>query len=179
MRFQAQSRICTLSLAIAVSTFGWIGLEAQELVADPFAGHLLGEWSGHGEYDGNRLDVTRHWTLELGERFLKADMRVTMPNGASFRGLTYWKAAGHGAYEVTWLDGTGRMQRLDALRDASGLVSSNFLDHFSERGTEWRRWEFAVTGDDSYVERLYAQIEDRWVLQAEFMFERCGDGCSH
>lgn len=105
---------------------------AQALEADAFATHVLGDWTGRGIYDGNELSLTRSWTLELGGRFLRADMAVSMPNGASFGALTYWKMLDAGRYEVTWLDGMGRTQTLHADRDPrSGLVSTEFLDELA------------------------------------------------
>jgi hypothetical protein len=65
---------------------------AQDTRPGPFEGALVGEWEGEGVYEGNRLSLTRSWTVELGGHLLKADMRVAMPNGASFGALTYWKA---------------------------------------------------------------------------------------
>jgi len=148
-------------------------LAAQDLDRDAFAVHVLGEWTGTGVYDGNTLSLTRVWTLELGARFLRADMRVAMPDGASFGAVMYWKTADNGVYEVVWMDGTGRRQELHAVRDAdTGLVWSNYLDQLAEDGPEWRRWEFLGTGPESYVERLFAQSPSGWALLTEFSFER-------
>lgn len=160
-----------LILACSLALVG--SASAQGLAGDPFASHVRGEWIGHGVYDGNELSLTRSWTLELGGQFLRADMAVSMPNGASFGGLTYWKMSQAGGYEVVWLDGTGRMQTLHAVRDPeSGLVSSDFVDDLAEDGPESRRWEFERTGLDSYVERLFRKRGDGWALLTEWRFER-------
>lgn len=89
---------------------------AQGLPADPFATHLLGYWEGEGEYEGSRLQLTRTWTLELRDQFFRADMQVTMANEGSFGALTFWKQVGDRISDILWMDGTGRMQRLQALR---------------------------------------------------------------
>jgi len=96
-----------------------------------------------------------------------------MPNGASFGALTYWKAEVGGEYRVTWMDGTGRMQTLEAFRDpATGLVSATYLDELAENGPEWRRWEFEVAGEDFYLERLFARPNGSWELLTEWSFRR-------
>ena len=140
---------------------------------DPFASHLLGEWSGSGMYEGNRLVLTRSWTLELGSMFLRADMAVSMANGASFGALMYWKRTGQGGYEIVWLDGLGRMQRLRAETDPqSSVVRSEYMDEFAERGPEMRRWEYERTGPGSYVERLLRLRNGKWELLTEWTFNR-------
>lgn len=175
--------ICSFHrLALCVLVFASASIEsasAQGLATDPFASHLTGEWMGRGVYEGNELSLTRSWTLELGGQFLRADMGVTMPNGASFGGLTYWKMTDAGGYEVAWLDGMGRMQTLRANRDPeSGLVSTDFLDELAEGGPESRRWEFESTGPDSYVERLFRRSGDDLELLTEWRFERVPSGSS-
>ncbi len=91
----------------------------------PFARALLGDWEGSGEYEGGELQLSRSWTLELRDRFLRADMHVSMANGATFGALMYWKPTTPGSYQVVWLDGAGRMQLLDAAWDeASATMSS-------------------------------------------------------
>ncbi len=163
----------TLAFALGVVAGTYEPARGQGLRLDRFAADLLGEWRGEGIYDGNRLALKRLWTLELGEQFLKADMRVSMPNGAAFGAYTYWKTAGDGVYEVVWMDGTGRAQTLHAIRDpGSGVVSANFFDELAEGGPGWRRWEFEASGPDSYLERLFAQTDAGWELQTEFAFER-------
>jgi len=148
---------------------------AQDMEADPFAASLIGEWSGQGLYQGNELALARTWSLELGGQFLKGDMAVSMPNGASFGALTYWIKTGPETYVVTWMDGTGRMQRLEALLDpASGVVTSEYTDEQAENGPEERRWEFAIDDPDAYAERLFRQTADGWELLAEWTFERTG-----
>ncbi len=138
---------------------------------DTFALHLLGEWSGSGVYEGSRLDLTRAWNLEFGAAFLKVDMAVSMPNGGSFGGLMYWRASGQGRYEIVWLDGSGRMQRLQAQTEGS-LVWSEYVDEFTASGAEPRRWEFAPTGPDSYLERVLVRREGSWELLTEWRFKR-------
>ena len=146
---------------------------AQDLRDDPFASHVTGEWTGIGIYDGNELSLTRSWTLELGDQFLRADMGVSMPNGATFGALTYWKATGEGSYEVIWMDATGRMQPFAATRDpASGVVRSDFVDALAEGGAEPRRWEFEATGQDAYVERLFRRNGNSLELLTEWTFKR-------
>ncbi len=148
---------------------------AQSMGSDPLASGLKGEWVGSGEYEGNRLDLTRDWTLELWDQFLRADMRVTMPNGASFSGLTYWKVVGEDEYQVVWMDAMGRMQPLAVTRDPeSGIWASEFLDEYVEGGPEQRRWEFELTGSESYVERLFRQTAEGWEKLTEWSFTRSG-----
>lgn len=167
----ARAALLTLGLGCALVT----PLTGQSTVleADPFAVHLLGEWSGSGEYDGNRLDLTRSWALDLGGRFLRADMSVEMPDGVPFGALMFWKSSAAGRYEVTWMDGIGRMQSLEARVDAeSGLVAAEYLDDLAEEGPERRRWEYERTGPDSYVERLFRMVGDEGELLAEWTFAR-------
>jgi hypothetical protein len=143
------------------------------LEADPFAVHLLGEWSGSGLYEGNRLDLTRSWGLDLAGRFLRVDMGVEMPSGASFGSLMYWKSSAPGRYEVIWMDGVGRMQSLEARVDAqAGLVTTEYVDDFAEGSPERRRWEYQRTGSDSYDERLFRLVGDQSELLAEWTFAR-------
>lgn len=130
--------------------------KAQEPNTDTFVDQLLGEWHGSGEYQGNTLTLTRSWELVLRERFLRADMKVSMPNGFTFGALMYWKLTDGNVYDIVWMDGTGRQQVLRGTHDAvSGSVSATYLDEYAENGPEWRTWEFRMTGPDSYVERLY------------------------
>ena len=75
-------------------------LAAQSMAEDKLANHLVGEWEGQGNYEGNTLYVTRAWTLELWNGFMRGDMRVTMDSGSSFAALTYWKPTGAGEYTV-------------------------------------------------------------------------------
>jgi hypothetical protein len=146
---------------------------AQGLAEDPFASHITGEWTGIGVYDGNELSLTRSWTLELGDQFLRADMGVAMPNGATFGAVTYWKPTGEGGYEVIWMDATGRMQTFSATRDpASGVVRSDFVDNLVEGGAEPRRWEFEAIGSDAYVERLFRRNRNILELLPEWTFRR-------
>jgi hypothetical protein len=129
----------------------------SSLEVDPFASHLVGEWIGEGVYEGNRLELARTWTLELGSVFLRADMTVSMPNGSSFGALMFWKSDEVGSYQVIWLDGIGRMQQLEAgAVPGSSIVRSEFVDDLAEGGPETRRWEYQRAGPDSYVERLLA-----------------------
>ena len=147
--------------------------QAQDPPAGPFVTQVLGEWQGHGDYQGNSLALSRIWTIELGGQFLRADMRVAMPNGASFSAMMYWKRIAPDVYEIVWLDGIGRLQMLQALRDPeSGLVSTTFLDEFAENGPEWRTWEFESLGEDSYAERLYRVHASGQELLTVFSFER-------
>ncbi len=149
----------------------------QSLTSDALASHLLGEWRGTGIYDGNELALTRSWTLELGGAFLQAEMGVSMPNGATFGAVTYWKPTGPGEYEVVWLDGMGRMQTLHMVRDPdSGLVSSDYVDELAEGGPEDRRWEYEPMGADAYVERLFRRAGDEWELLTEWAFSRVEGG---
>ncbi len=146
---------------------------AQGFADSTLAHQLLGSWEGSGQFDGNRLSLTRAWTLELGGQFLKADMLVTMPNGATFGALMYWKVVGEGEFEVIWMDGIGRIQKLRAVRDVtSGKVFSDFVDPLTETGSESRRWEFESHGADSYVERLYRFSGPSPELLAEWVFRR-------
>lgn len=148
---------------------------AQGLDGDPFATRLVGDWQGRGIYQGNELSVTRTWSLELGGVFLRVDMAVSMPNGASFGALTYWRASGDAEYDVVWLDGIGRMQMLHAVRDRTGSVSTEFVDPYTEGGPQERRWVFEATGPDGYVERLFARTGDGWELLTEWTFRRAGE----
>ena len=167
------SGIAACVLILLVGAVSPVRGQAPGLDGDEFASHLVGNWSGSGLYDGNRLELTRSWSLELGSKFLKADMAVSMPNGASFGALMYWKSAGQGSYEVIWLDGTGRMQRLQAESDAqSSVVRAEYVDEFTERGPETRRWEYVRTGPDSYVERLLRLSDGEWALLTEWTFSR-------
>jgi hypothetical protein len=162
-----------LTIAMSMLLALPLGAAAQDLTADPFVAEVIGEWEGEGEYDGNRLSLTRSWTLELGDRFLRADMRVGMPNGASFGALMYFRSAGAGVYDIIWMDGLGRRQSLRATRDPeSGIVSTSYLDDLAEGGPEWRTWELEATGVDSYVERLYQETAEGRVLLTVFSFER-------
>lgn len=168
---------CLLPLLVALAAMVALprNASAQGMADDPFGTALVGEWEGEGVYEGNTLSLTRSWSLELWDQFLRGDMQVTMANGASFGALTFWKPVGDGAYEALWMDGTGRMQNLQALRDpTSGLISTNFLDEFTQGPPEQRRWEFEVTGENTYVERLYAQDDGGWELLTEFRFRRVG-----
>jgi hypothetical protein len=146
---------------------------AQGLSDDPFVDQVIGEWQGQGQFDGNRLDLTRSWALALQGQFLRVDMRVTMSNGSSFAGLMYWRSAGDGVYDIQWMDASGRSQGLRGTRDPeTGLVSTTFLDEMAEHGPEWRTWEFESRGADAYVERLYRESSDGRELLAEFSFAR-------
>ncbi len=148
---------------------------AQGLSDDPFTRQVVGEWQGRGEYDGNTLTLSRSWTLELQGRFLRADMRVGMPNGSSFGALLYWRLLDADLYDVRWMDGTGRSQALRVTRDPeTGIVSTTFLDELAEDGPEWRTWEFESRGRDSYVERLYRELPDGRQLLTVFTFDRTG-----
>jgi hypothetical protein len=156
---------------------------AQDLVDDPFAAAVSGEWEGSGEYGGDTLMLARSWTTELGGQFLRADMRVRMANGRSFGALMYWKRVAPDVYEIVWMDATGRRQILQATRDPeSGLVWTTYLDTFTEGEAEWRTWEFESLGADSYLERLYRLVGDRREPLTVFSFERAsrkpGDGGS-
>ena len=92
----------------------------------------------------------------MSDRFLRADMRVEMPNGFTFGATMFWRPTAEGVYDVVWLDGMGRCQDLRATRDpASGRVSSTYLDELAEDGPEWRTWEFESLGPDAYVERIF------------------------
>lgn len=145
----------------------------QDLSGDPFVDQVVGEWQGHGEFDGNHLELTRSWTLALQGQFLRVDMRVAMPNGSSFSGLMYWRQAGDGVYDIHWMDASGRSQDLRGTRDpGAGLVTTTFLDELAENGPEWRTWEFEPRGGDAYVERLYRESADGRELLAEFFFAR-------
>ncbi len=149
------------------------GAKAQGLSADPFVAQVAGEWLGRGEYDGNALTLTRSWTLELQGQFLRADMRVGMPNGFSFGALMYWSWVAPNVYEIVWMDGTGRRQSLRATRDPdSGLVSTTYLDELAEDGPEWRTWEFESLGPNSYVERLFKVVAEGRELLTVFSFDR-------
>ncbi len=146
---------------------------AQGLSGDAFVSQVVGEWTGRGEYQGNALTLSRSWTLELGNQFLRADMRVGMPNGASFGAVQYWQKTAQGVYSVVWMDGLGRSQRLEVTRDPdSGIVSTTYLDAFAEGGPEWRTWEFEASGADSYQERLYGAGSQGRTLLTVFSFER-------
>ena len=123
--------------------------------------------------NSNTLTLGRSWTLELGNQFLKADMRVGMPNGASFGALQYWQKSAEDVYSVVWMDGLGRSQRLEVTRDpASGILSTTYLDELAEGGPEWRTWEFEAFGADSYQERLYEVGPQGRTLVTVFSFER-------
>lgn len=160
-----------LSLGLLSSSASAAG--AQGLSADPFVARVIGDWQGRGEYDGNALTLTRSWTLELQGRFLRADMRVGMPNGFSFGALMYWNWVAPDVYEVVWMDGMGRRQALRATRDPdSGLVSTTYLDELAEEGPEWRTWEFESLGPDSYVERLFKVVAEGRELLTVFSFDR-------
>ncbi|MDH3222757.1 MAG: hypothetical protein OEO23_03505 [Gemmatimonadota bacterium] len=149
------------------------GAASQGLGDDAFANQVIGEWLGSGEYDGNRLTVTRTWTLELGDHFIRADLRVAMPNGRSFGALMYWRAVSTGVYDVVWMDGLGRSQPMRATRDPdSGVVSATYLDEFAEDGPEWRTWEFESIGPARYEERLYRLLPDGRELLTRFSLER-------
>ena len=148
-------------------------ISGQTLESDALASHLVGAWSGSGLYDGNRLELTRVWSLELGGQFLRGDMGVSMPNGATFGALMYWKSIGDGRFEIVWMDGIGRMQSLSAVVDtASGVVSTEYVDEFAENGPEERRWEYQRSGPDEYIERLYRKVADDWELLTEWTFNR-------
>ena len=142
---------------------------------DPFAAGLAGKWDGVGEYDGNELQLTRSWEIDLGGHFLRGDMRVLMPNGASFRALTYWRKVDPARCGVTWMDESGRHQTL------AGLVSNNGreieIQHL-EAGPAgppgWRRTVYTVLSRDSYRERIYGMQGNDWVQLAEFRFRRVG-----
>ena len=171
IRYEARS-----GLAVAAMGYGLAAPCAaisQSLVDDAFAAHIQGDWSGSGMYEGTRLDLTRSWTLELGGQFLRADMAVSMPNGASFGALMYWRASAAGEYEVVWLDGMGRMQSLLARADpASRVVATEYLDDLAEGGPEERRWEYERTGPDTYIERLFRREGTAWELLTEWSFSR-------
>ena len=170
------ARGAILSLGIGCTLATPLSGQSGVLETDPFAVHLLGEWSGSGVYDGNRLDLTRSWALDLGGRFLRADMGVDMPNGVPFSALMYWKISSPGRYEVVWMDGIGRMQALEARVDVeSGLVATEYVDDLAEEGPERRRWEYERTGPDSYVERLFRLVRDRRELLAEWTFTRASE----
>ncbi|MDH3206026.1 MAG: hypothetical protein OEO79_05405 [Gemmatimonadota bacterium] len=157
-------------LLIMLTPTGAVG---QSMADDPFAAQVVGTWEGRGDYQGNPLSLTRSWTTELLDQFLRADMRVEMANGFTFGAFMYWRVVADGLYEVIWMDGQGRSQRLQATRDPdSGVVSSTFLDELAEGGSEWRTWEFAATGPDAYVERLYEATAEGRELLAVFTFRR-------
>ena len=148
---------------------------AQGMAEDDFARHLVGEWEGQGEYQGNTLSVTRAWTLELWDNFMKGDMRVTMASGSSFAALTYWKPSGEGQYTVAWMDASGRFQVLEATKDPeTSAVMSEYLDEQVEGGPQVRRWEFRPTGHNTYSEFVYAKDGDEWMLLTEWQFKRVG-----
>ena len=149
------------------------GVAGQGLVTDPFVTQVVGEWQGRGEYDGNSLKLTRSWTLELQDQFLRAEMRVGMPNGFSFGALMYWSWVAPDVYEIVWMDGLGRRQALRATRDPdSGLVSTTYLDELAEDGPEWRTWEFESLGPNAYVERLFKVVTEGRELLTTFSFDR-------
>lgn len=161
------------ALALAVVAWSATPVYGQQLSNDPLVTHLMGEWQGEGVYQGNRLGLSRNWSLELGEQFLRGDMRVSMADGSTFGALVFWKIASPGTYELLWLDGTGRMQRLDATRDpTTGVVSTTYLDRQAEGGPQWRKWEFLANGPDSYSERVLGESSDGWELLTEFSFRR-------
>ncbi len=142
----------------------------------PFASTLLGDWEGSGEYEGGELQLSRSWTLELRDRFLRADMRVSMANGATFGALMYWKRTAPGTYEVVWMDGSGRMELLDAAWDeASATMSSAYTDTLAGPQPQERVWEFALLGPDTYVERIYRLDAGAREPLAEFRFTRVSE----
>ena len=172
-RWMRRARILFLLLAVGARATG--PLAAQAPVADllPWSEVIMGTWAGTGDYEGSTLRLERTWTSELGGAFLRADMQVTMAGGGSFGALMYWRIAENGAYEVIWMDGLGRMQRLKATRDpASGVVATTYLDELTGDGAEWRTWEFEIQGPDAYVERLYRQMGDDRELLTTFRFSR-------
>ena len=168
-----QAILILAAAAVPVSLDAQGGDQGRGLASDPFVAALLGEWEGAGVYDGSPLSLTRVWTLELGGQFLKADMRVSMVNGASFGALTYWRPDARGGYEVRWMDGMGRAQTLEVLPGPEPTSAfAIYLDALTEDGVQWRRWDFELTGADGYVERLYRREGEGWVLLTEFTFRR-------
>jgi hypothetical protein len=165
---------------LGLLTFGYLGahasdLGAQPLTTDTLVASLRGDWQGSGLYEGNTLRLTRKWTLDLGDQFLRADMSVSMPNGASFAAVMYWKFLDQNVYEIVWMDGIGRRQVLRATRDpVSGVVSTTFLDELTGSDPEWRTWEFELLGPNSYVERLYRIGADGREELTVFSFARVG-----
>lgn len=146
---------------------------AQTLADDAFAQKLLGNWTGEGSYDGNILELRREWTLELGDHFLRADMRVLMPNGVTFRSLSYWKKAAENEFEITRMDETGRSRSMSATRNPeNGDVALEFVDDFAEGGPARRRSIYRFVDDDHYVEQLLGESSEGWQRIAEFSFRR-------
>ena len=160
---------CVTTLCLAAP----VGAAAQTTAEGGIVETLLGRWTGSGVYDGNELNLTRRWTLELRDQFVRADMRVQMPNGSSFGALMYWQPVDAGIYDVQWMDGVGRNQKLRvSARPDSRAYSTIYLDLFAEAGPEWREWEFEAMDPGRYVERLYRIRPDGRELLTEFSFER-------
>jgi hypothetical protein len=157
-------------LAIVAAPLPSIAQSAQD---DPLAKALTGRWSGQGTYDGNTLELTRTWTLELGGQFLLADMGVQMPNGGSFRIIAYWKPESDGLYRVLMLDELGRSTTVQGLREPStGDIVLHMIDEDPDTGPAWRRSIYRVTGPNTYEELLFGATPNGWTPLAHFRFER-------
>ncbi len=144
----------------------------RSMASDPFTETVGGLWHGVGDYQGARLTLSRGWELILGGAVLRAEMGVTMANGASFDALTLWRATGPDRYSVIWMDAAGRSQTLEARREPDGQVTSVFLDEMAEGGPAWRRWTFAPVGKDAYTETLSRLTGDHEEVETVFRFER-------
>ena len=148
-------------------------MAAQTAKDDPLAEFFVGQWAGQGVYDGNVLQLSRVWSLDLNGQFLVGDMGVEMPNGASFRSLSYWKPEGDGVYSVVMLDEIGRVANRQALRESgTGDVVMHMVDDLADDGPAWRRTVYRFTGRDTYEELLYGVTPDGWTRLARFAFTR-------
>lgn len=162
-----------LAALASVCTFGVAAQTEREAEPATPLDMLIGQWQGSGTYDGNELELLRDWQTDLAGQFVRADMRVKMPDGASFRSLAYWRRADEDYYRVVWMDEIGRMQNIDARVEAgSGDVSLTYRDEYAEGGPAWRRWVFRQQHLDRYSESIYALTDDGWERLAVFEFRR-------
>jgi hypothetical protein len=143
--------------------------ESGRAIPDP--SRWVGTWEAIGRYDSNELHLWRSWRPELGGEFLRADMRVDMPNGFTFRSLAFWHSSAEG-YDVVLMDEGGRFDPLRAVPDSSaGTLVIEFEDDSGDGPTR-KRWIYRAQGTDAYTESLQGWNGGAWETLAEFDFHR-------
>lgn len=163
-----------VTLSVGVSG---LAAQSQAWADDFFASAVVGTWKGAGIVYGNEVQLEREWSFDLAGTFLRADMRVTMANGAGFRVLSFWRPEADDRYAVTWMDELGQSLALDASADAEGRkVTTHYLDATGGSEPRWRRLVFRITGENSYVEIMHTETREGWEQIAEFWFERIETG---
>ena len=177
MRRTSFQTLCALSLAWVVTSTPALAQEGAAAGADhPLARALLGAWDGEGVVYGNKVTLEREWTLVLADQFLRADMRVHMANGQSFRALSFWRPLDERRFEVVWMDEQGNRNTFEAVGDDALRTFTAHMINDNEEGTpEWRRVEYRILGPDTYQEVMYRDTPDGWEQVADFRFTRRDD----